>query len=261
MIRQNKTHYLFFLSNIIFFSLLLVFLPKTYDYISREDHLIENLTALLFIMTSAFLFLATKNTSQNKAKKALLFFTALAFCWAAGEEISWGQRIFNIETPEKLKEINDQGELNLHNIDKKFFDRMVDISTLAMTIGAALLLLFNVSKILRIPLLSPILILVFALTLFYRQYNTSFFDIHLIAILPLLLLLYYAIKERSYFLIAAVLSGPLLGVALYYLHSAFQENFAPHNNSANEYREYLFALCCAAYAFQIKRFPEIEKSL
>lgn len=34
----------------------------------------------------------------------------------AGEEISWGQRLFGFPTPAQLQEINYQGEANLHNI-------------------------------------------------------------------------------------------------------------------------------------------------
>ena len=33
-----------------------------------------------------------------------------------GEEISWGQRIFGIETPAGLKQANSQQETNLHNL-------------------------------------------------------------------------------------------------------------------------------------------------
>ena len=33
-----------------------------------------------------------------------------------GEEISWGQRVFGFETPEALKEVNEQDEFNLHNL-------------------------------------------------------------------------------------------------------------------------------------------------
>jgi hypothetical protein len=40
---------------------------------------------------------------------AVLFF-------AAGEEISWGQRIFEVDTPRVLVDGNQQDELNLHNL-------------------------------------------------------------------------------------------------------------------------------------------------
>jgi hypothetical protein len=36
--------------------------------------------------------------------------------FAAGEEISWGQRLFEIGTPPELASINSQGELNVHDV-------------------------------------------------------------------------------------------------------------------------------------------------
>jgi hypothetical protein len=45
----------------------------------------------------------------------LLLFISLFF--AAGEEISWGQRLFNIETPQKFMERNVQDELTIHNLN------------------------------------------------------------------------------------------------------------------------------------------------
>ena len=40
---------------------------------------------------------------------------SLALLILCGEEISWGQRLFDIELTEELIESNYQGELNLHN--------------------------------------------------------------------------------------------------------------------------------------------------
>ena len=34
-----------------------------------------------------------------------------------GEEISWGQRIFNIATPETISQMNVQDETNIHNLE------------------------------------------------------------------------------------------------------------------------------------------------
>jgi len=42
---------------------------------------------------------------------------ALLFFVIAGEEISWGQRILGIETPESFAAHNVQQEINLHNIE------------------------------------------------------------------------------------------------------------------------------------------------
>ena len=48
-----------------------------------------------------------------------IFFLLLgcAFLFAFLEEISWGQRIFNFSTPQFLQGINQQNELNLHNLE------------------------------------------------------------------------------------------------------------------------------------------------
>ncbi|WP_340063711.1 hypothetical protein [Ascidiimonas aurantiaca] len=44
------------------------------------------------------------------------FMFALLFFFAAGEEISWGQRIFDIQSSTFFTENNAQGETNLHNL-------------------------------------------------------------------------------------------------------------------------------------------------
>lgn len=54
---------------------------------------------------------------QRQRPLALLYLlAALGVFFAAGEEISWGQRIFHWITPGGLIEVNNQGETNLHNI-------------------------------------------------------------------------------------------------------------------------------------------------
>jgi hypothetical protein len=50
-------------------------------------------------------------------RRLSLLVLALLFVFGTGEEISWGQRIFGIGTPDALSESNRQGELNLHNVN------------------------------------------------------------------------------------------------------------------------------------------------
>ena len=61
----------------------------------------------------------------------------LFFLFGAGEEISWGQRIFNVESSKFFVENNAQGETNLHNliindtkINKLVFGRGIGIMLL-----------------------------------------------------------------------------------------------------------------------------------
>ena len=81
-----------------------------------EDGFFEYLTAILFFIAS-ILMLRTGIKSKNWWFIGLF---VLLFV-GAGEEISWGQRLIGIETPDELKKVNVQGEINLHNLE--FFNR------------------------------------------------------------------------------------------------------------------------------------------
>ncbi len=88
-----------------------------------EDHYFEAVGALSFFITSSLFFFAflraRKVYGENKVfwvKQMVFLGFAFLFFFGAGEEISWGQRIFNVETPESIAAINGQGEVNVHNL-------------------------------------------------------------------------------------------------------------------------------------------------
>lgn len=86
---------------------------------AAEDGAVEYGTAIALLIASIIL---VKNALalRGKASKlavGLTFFYALLFFFGAGEEVSWGQRIFGWETSEALKELNKQDETNLHNLE------------------------------------------------------------------------------------------------------------------------------------------------
>lgn len=74
---------------------------------------------------------------KNQRPILFLFMTSLLgvfFFFGAGEEISWGQRIFDVESSAFFSEHNAQGEMNLHNlvvndtkINKVIFGRGIGI--------------------------------------------------------------------------------------------------------------------------------------
>jgi hypothetical protein len=55
----------------------------------------------------------------------------------AGEEISWGQRLFGWVTPAELEAVNNQGESNLHNVGSvlKIFNLVILGICLAAMVG------------------------------------------------------------------------------------------------------------------------------
>ncbi len=92
---------------------------EAFRVVVREDGWVEYLTALFLLLGAIVLGgNAIKSMRQNDKKK-LLFFTlaSLVFIFGAGEEISWGQRLFGIHTGEYFMEHNYQGETNLHNLE------------------------------------------------------------------------------------------------------------------------------------------------
>ncbi len=84
----------------------------------REDGLVENLTALFLLGSSVVGVYRSILNYRAKAWKPMFTWSVIAFLFffGAGEEISWGQRIFEIETPEFFAEKNIQNEMNIHNL-------------------------------------------------------------------------------------------------------------------------------------------------
>ncbi len=92
--------------------------PRLLGTLNREDGPVEwaTVTVLLFlawILLRDLPKLGRVLPGWQKAGGWLLFVLALL---AAGEEISWGQRIFGWETGERMQELNLQSETNLHNL-------------------------------------------------------------------------------------------------------------------------------------------------
>lgn len=83
-----------------------------------EDGIAEWLT-VVGLLACAVISIARFFLLRDRKKKLFLIFlllTALVFIFGAGEEISWGQRIFGIESSGFFKEHNTQGEMNVHNL-------------------------------------------------------------------------------------------------------------------------------------------------
>ena len=96
---------------------------ETIFMLGYEDGFFEYLTAFLFFLASILMMIVSvKKKNWWFAGLFILLFVG------AGEEISWGQRLIGIETPDELKKVNVQGEINLHNIElfnRENFDKSV----------------------------------------------------------------------------------------------------------------------------------------
>ena len=88
-----------------------------------EDGLVETLSAIFYftagiLMLLLFIHAKSLQKSYIFGWRSNIFYLLLSilFFVCCGEEISWGQRIFNVDTPTYLQNANLQKEINFHNL-------------------------------------------------------------------------------------------------------------------------------------------------
>ncbi len=107
----------------------LVFGPERvgYDrYLSfiGEDGFTETVSALLLLLCSIASIVLAYRFTETRSRRIMHCVIAFVFFVMMGEEISWGQRIFGLETLSFIKEANIQNENNLHNLYGYFADHL-----------------------------------------------------------------------------------------------------------------------------------------
>jgi len=80
-----------------------------------EDGIVENLSALFYLLSFIFCTYRLVLKPKTGYRKFLLLWAVLSFVFL-GEETSWFQRFLDIPTPEYIQDVNEQGELNIHNL-------------------------------------------------------------------------------------------------------------------------------------------------
>ena len=93
--------------------------PEFFRYkYTVEDGPLETMT-VFFLLTGSFTCIYRVFKLKSEKKTLFLMCTcilAALFFFGAGEEISWGQRIFNNEASAFFKQHHTQGEITLHNL-------------------------------------------------------------------------------------------------------------------------------------------------
>jgi len=121
--KQNWKNLTVILSTILVISAGFLFYHDNllYKSLTVEDGVVEYLTALGFLISGIVALLLTRkrNFFSNSLVKNVFIagcvLVGISLMFVAGEEISWGQRLLGIDTPEAIAEQNRQGEINLHN--------------------------------------------------------------------------------------------------------------------------------------------------
>ncbi len=129
---------------VLFFTILGIYLARTNEQYFKYQFTVEDgfleWSSVVFLVTAG-IFSFKRGLRALKNKKKLIFLTALGITmvcfFGSGEEISWGQRLFQIETGDTFKQLNTQGETNLHNlkvngvsINKLIFGKLLTLAIL-----------------------------------------------------------------------------------------------------------------------------------
>ena len=87
--------------------------------VGMDDSIIEDLQVVFYFIAAILALLITKSFLNVKYYLIALIYCILflGFLFICLEEISWGQRIFNIQYPTSIIANNYQEECNLHNLN------------------------------------------------------------------------------------------------------------------------------------------------
>ncbi|MCG8336841.1 MAG: hypothetical protein MJE63_20230 [Proteobacteria bacterium] len=241
---------------IIIASILLVYFPRVLENLLREDGLFESCGAFFFLSTGFILMTTSvemyKNGKQEgslvKWRFLMVLGAGILFFLAFGEEISWGQRIFQFETPEMMEEINRQGEMNLHNLDTRVFNNAVETIVLLMILIPTIWIHRGKNRLLGFLIPSYWMILSLQLVASYVTYNyikTQDYTIFLV----LAYFIFVNTKSKQwvnlfYVLFASILIG-ITGV----INANLREMFP--SNGPREFREFLYAFIFLVFSIKI----------
>lgn len=105
--------------SVLLISMLVKLMPfDAFVGFASEDGPIEYFQVAILLATFALSsYQSWQNYKIKNTRKSLVFaLLSLGILFVTLEEISWGQRIFDWQTPESLSEINVQNETTIHNI-------------------------------------------------------------------------------------------------------------------------------------------------
>jgi hypothetical protein len=93
---------------------------RAYYWLLAEDHPVEWLQFALVVAGSLLAAMTALRLHRegDRLGSTLFVVFALGMFVIAGEEISWGQRVFAFGTPTDLASVNNEHEFNVHNITK-----------------------------------------------------------------------------------------------------------------------------------------------
>lgn len=108
-----------------------------------EDGFVEWATVIVLMITMVVCFRRVLVLRQQRSGLFLsvTFLLGLLCLFGAGEEVSWGQRVLGLESPDFFQDNNAQGEIGLHNLVLEVGGERLKVNKLIFGTGLALAML------------------------------------------------------------------------------------------------------------------------
>ena len=237
--------YCFICLNMLFFGWLNSTDRSIFSTLTREDHWVENLTAVWFFLAS-LLFFTTAGTERDVFRRTVYILGGIALLFVAGEEINWGQRIVGFSTPNFLTDLNAQKEFNLHNIRGLKIRGLPRYGILMLCMVTCMAFFCDKRFLLGIPVPSVLLALGAMVTIQYANpWGASILSAEIIFNLLISLFVLYAFISRRAELITASISTAALALTLSYV------NADKPRLGESEVHEYLIGIVCILLSIEL----------
>ena len=228
--------------------------PKIFSKLSREDRLIEYSSALFLLAGCIYLLYGLRYAKKISGSTQLL---RLMICGLAGlyfliamEEISWLQRILEIDTPELFSN-NIQNETNLHNFATEAVENIYYLGTCVFLVVIPFLYLHthqvNQWAPTKIFIADPGLIVIATIPFAYNytMWNISLIQLCLFICLGILARFAFSasdnnLKRMSLFTLALL----VVTQGLFLAHG----DKLKRSWELTEYKEFFISLCLFVYA-------------
>lgn len=125
----------------------------TLSHLLSENGPYEAVQALLMLFSFLFALFCffKKDIAQTYLLRFWFGLAAVCSLYVAGEEVSWGQHIWDWITPEFWMPYNDQQETNLHNTSSWFDQKPRLILILGIVIGTLIIPVLKKYNLVRFP--------------------------------------------------------------------------------------------------------------
>lgn len=245
----------------VLFALLFFINPHTADWLAVEDFIVEYATAIASLIGALVLLVLSFPMLKNKEVLQGIFaiILSLGFFIVAMEEISWGQRLFGIESNEYFAENNMQGEINLHNFDTNLTMLLFWIITFTFFV---LLPLFKerTLKVLKKIKLESLglfipgrwLTLIYAIALGFTI-NLYLANI-IMMVFTLMTLIYYLVAlpdDLKKLKIPIVTTLLTVFVSLVLIHLVNYETLGVRSSATGEYKEFIICVAIMMYSIDV----------